>query len=210
MEAAMMALPMMMEGAVAAGTAATAGASAAGAAGLSALGSLSTASYLQAGGTAVSALASIAGGRAAKDMHGWAASNARTEAAMSARGEELNAEQEYIAGANAAVGLREQLNRTIGGQRVAFAASGVDAFSGSPASLEKVATERTAGDLELLRGQTEINALQRQIKASQLRQRGIYTGFKEDAAGDAASSSGWMQAIATGFKGASDIAKRGA
>lgn len=177
------------------------------ASGLSSLGS--GGSWLQGGATAVSALASIAGGKAAAGMHGWAAANARTEAEMTARGEELNAEQEYIAGANAAVGLREQLNRTIGGQRVAFAASGVDAFSGTPATLERIATERTEGDLEMLRSQTEINALQRQIKASQARQRGIYTGFREDAAGAASSSSGWMQAIATGFKGAADIARRG-
>lgn len=210
MEAALMALPMIGSVASMPGTSVNGGwSTTVTPSGLSALGSGGGATALQGGGSALSALMAIGAGRVQHDMHSWAAGNVRTEAALSARGEELNAEAEYLAGANAAVNLRENLNRTIGGQRVAFAASGVDAFSGSPASLEKIATDRTAGDLDLLRSQTEINALQRQIKASQIRQRGVYGAFKEESAGIAAEASGWMQALssATNFAGA--VAKRG-
>jgi hypothetical protein len=150
-------------------------------------------------------------------LHSWAASNARSEAVFSSQQEDANANAEVIAGAQAALDLRETLQRTIGQQRVAFAASGVDPLSGTPAHREDAMEQRTGEDLELTRSQTEINRLQRIIRASQIRMQGIYQGFRSDAAAteaEAAASSRMTSALADAagsvFKYKADEARRGA
>ncbi len=212
-----------MEAAFAAIGSAFTGATATVGAGLSSLGSAVGLTGLQGVTTAASALSSIGSGLIAKQqgrhsagMHRWAADNASKEAAFSAAGEEMNAQAEYLAGADAAIRLREDLHRTIGGQRVAFAASGVDPLSGTPAKLEDLADARTADELEQIRSQTEVNRLSRRIKASQMRLQGIYQGVRETAAADSAETGGSMKmlgafndAINSFARYKLDVAKRG-
>lgn len=200
-----------------------ASATAAAGTGLSSLASsVTTGTLMQGGLTAVSALSSIAGGARQREQgavsgmfHSMAAENARSEATAGALGEEFNARSEVLAGANAAVALKENLLRTVGGQRVAFAASGVDPFSGTAATLEDTMRTRVGQDADTIGRNAEVARLSRLIRASQLRQQGIYAGLREDVAGSQAiaagvnaESSGWMRALGDVFKFGADVKNR--
>lgn len=195
--------------------------------GLGSLGSVASSSSvltaLQGGATAASIIGSMSSSQAAvgnatrnAGIYQFAASNALAEGQTSAAAEETNARQEYIAGASAAASLRENLIRTIGSQRVAFAASGVDPTSGSARTLEDAAAVRTSQDLETLAQNTELAALQRQIKASQIRQRAGYQAFASEgqamnalSQGEAAATKGAIESLGSLFKFGVDVAKRG-
>lgn len=177
----------------------------------------------QAGLSLTSMLAGLAGGsaaqaegRAQRDIAGINAKMTREEADMAARGEHLNATQEYLSGASSAVKLREHLAQTIGGQRIAFAASGVEASSGSAARVTAATEAAGANDLELSRDLTRIAQLQREINASVIRRKGELDasaieigGDTAKRRGDAAMTSAVLSAAGTAFKTGVSMEKRG-
>ncbi len=171
---------------------------------------------MQGGLSLTSIIGSLAGGFASydqaqsqKELHAFSAHNTRAEAGLSAAAEEMNATQEYLSGASAAVDLRNRLAKTIGGQRVAFAASGVDPTSGSAAKIQDVTEARAGQDLEALKSQTEVNRLQRLIAASAARRQGIVGGATEDIKVDQAGKSGDAKFAAAGFDALGTVFKAG-
>lgn len=159
--------------------------------------SSASAGQWQGGATALSVLSSITAGRvarreadAAAGMSFFAADFARDEGRFAEAQAGLDARQEEIAGRARAAELQEQLAQTIGGQRVAFAASGVDPSRGTAARIQEQTDRRGQDDLAIQRSNTEIARLQAKMRGSTARRQAEMEARTLEAEGDAKRRSG--------------------
>jgi hypothetical protein len=224
-------------------------ASAAGA-GLSSLATKSTMSTVLEGGlTAASAMSQFAaGGRQRALANQTAAANAgamaaraeqnaqlkffaadeiEAEAALAFRDHEFTASQEYLAGKSQVISQQEDLARTLSRNAVAYAATGVDATSGTAARRAEAAEARAASDREILESNASIRQLDSLLKgmavvrtassqAFQQREQGIT--MQQDAAtirqqaglqAQITRAKGANQALAANIKGLSTLGQFG-
>lgn len=181
------------------------------------------ATALQGGASAVSALSQMSAGRVAKqnaemqaDMNFFSAGVTRKETALQATSADLEGSQDYIAGQVAANQLADRLRKTIGGQRVAFAASGVDASSGSAARIQAETDRQGQEAADQQRVTMELRRLQSIISASAIRRQGEYTaagqevaGYLKQSQGEAANAAGKVGALGSMMDFAAKAARRG-
>lgn len=164
----------------------------------------------------------------------YAAETTRAEADITARDYELQAEQDYIDGQAAATDAMKKYIRTVGQQRVAWAASGVDVSSGTAARMQdateaegrdNVATEERSARIKQLGDERKAMATRRQASYTARQYEDEAKGIQEDAAYEAdsyrrkagsyrraaksQSLSGYLAAAGTGAKYVADVANRG-
>lgn len=155
------------------------------------------ATALQGGSTALSILSQVTAGRLTRNqanssaqMSYYAADFAREEGRIASRQAEIDARQETIAGRAEAARLQEELVQTLGGQRVAFAASGSDPFSGTAARVADQTTRRGEEDIKMQRSNTEIARLQALIRGSTAQRSAGMEAMTLEAEGKNASAKG--------------------
>lgn len=155
------------------------------------------ATALQGGSTALSILSQVTAGRMARNqgnssaqMSYYAADFAREEGRIASRQAEIDARQETIAGRAEAARLEEELVQTLSGQRVAFAASGGDPFSGTAARVAEQTTRRGEEDIKMQRSNTEIARLQALIRGSTAQRNASMEAMSLEAEGNNASARG--------------------
>lgn len=184
--------------------------------------SSSSGTALQGGATALSMLSEITAGRVARQdgnvaasMSFYAADFARKEGALASRQADLEASQEEINGRIRATQITEDLVQTIGGQRVAFAASGSSPTSGTAARIQEQTARRAAEDREIERSSAEIARLQALIRGSTARRQagleaaGITAeGYAAKARGANAEAASYLGAGQQALKYGMDVAKR--
>jgi hypothetical protein len=157
----------------------------------------------------------------------FAADEIEAEAALAFRDYEFTASQEYLAGKSQVISQQEDLARTLSRNAVAYAASGVDATSGTAARRAEAAEARAASDREILESNATIRQLDSLLKgmavvrtagsqAFQQREQGI--AMQQDAettrrqAGLQANitrARGANQAMAANIKGLSTLGQFG-
>lgn len=171
-----------------------------------------SATSMQGGATALSVLSELTAGRVARNeaddsagMSFYSAGFARREGMIASRQAGLDAEQETIAGRARAVQLQEELAQTIGGQQVAFAASGVDPTQGTAARLAEQTERRAAEDIALERSNTNIARIQALIRGSTARRSANMDAATAEAEGYATRAKGRNKAAAANLSATEKI-----
>lgn len=168
---------------------ATAAASSAGT-GLSALQTSPGLSILQGGATAASVLSSMTAARSARQEGDISAGLHTMAAGWDASEADLNANQAYLSGQSKAIQLQQGLAATIGGQRVGWAASGLNSAGGSAAALAGEAARKADQNQSL-------NAANTSIAANAALLDGLHAQVKEQLAGISAGAKGASSSAAS-------------
>lgn len=177
--------------------------------GLNAMFSSSAAStVMQAGSSALSVLSSVTAGRVARREARSAASMNFFAASVARQQGDIDARQQEIEGRARVTQLQEDFLQTIGGQRVAFAASGVDPTRGTAARIQKQTARRSDQDVAMVKANTNISAMQTRLKAELDAMGSTIEGKTTLARGSAQQKSSWLDVAKTGFGFAADVLQR--
>lgn len=117
-------------------------------------------------------------------MKFFAADQVMAEAGLSARSAEIESSLEYTAGKQRVAALQEDLGRTLSRNTVAYAASGVDAFSGTPARRAEHMQRQAERDMATEEGNAKIAALSSLLKASAITRQAAGQSFALETEGN--------------------------
>jgi hypothetical protein len=171
-------------------------------------------SSLQSAGSLFSVLQNLGAASAARrnadaqrEYYFTAANLSRGETELSAHGAELEASAEFIAGKARAVQLSNDLSRTIGGQRVAYAASGVSVSFGTAQQMQDDAAATSASNIALNDSNTNIRRLGAEIRAGAIRREGAMSAFQMESQGRNAIIKGENEAVARQVDAVASVGK---